>query len=702
MIVRLLWAVIATLLAWAPISAAQDSDSETTTTVLLDLGFSGALPSNEWAPVRVVVSPMERPIQAVARIAISMPDGAALTSMVPVATTPGRETVVPAVVWIPPSMLGIQLDLIAPGGGVIAASTYGAIAGAQSIALPPPSMMPMIVGVGSPTLRMAFGVDTYTRTFAGADGQALRDRVSIARVATATPSMAGGAPWLPTEPVAYGGVSAIVIDGQWIDRLEPATNEAIREWLLSGGRLLVVNASNASLRRLLGEAMPSGLSIAPPRETTLPAAFGGPASVVARTLDMREWTAAWEPLHGRPDLGIQGPAGLGWLMIASFDPDELAQAQRVEAMEVAWHQTLGVLIEHELNAGKQLLESSRWDMQSLDRLASSAGAAWVSQAPTVGVRAFVMIFAMLVALAFLLGPIDRLVLRRTGMLHRWWLTALGWILLATVGAWLLPTKVRSGPTTVSSIRVVDGWQDPSGRTRAWQETVDGMFLNRAARIELDGLEETAWLSPAVDVWSGRGAGNLVMAPQQGTMKPLPTTGRLWTTRTFRQQGPTKPPITADVEVRGETYAVRLQGDGAHRVDRLAVHTPDGWLHLLPDGEPEREGEAVVIRASKADLVDQPMRGFDTNRMLERDDFFRYWYETVKPEPALMAHLGEAHRRGRAFDALAKARPWAVVYAAWEDSEPRLATSVGEQFSTMWVYRLATPVRTLPGGSGGLP
>jgi len=694
----LAFVAIAMLRFSADVWGQDNTELDTTpTTVLLDFGFSGVLPAGEWAPVRIAVSPMEEAVEAIARIRISTRDGGSITSFVPVTSTPGRETLVPTTLWIPPVMTGVVVDLISQDRGPIASTRYGTLSGAQSIQLPMPSPMPIILGVGTPSLRLAFGVENYQREFFGPGAEALRERASVARVASAVPPSVGAPPWLPSQAKAYSGVSAVVVDGQVAQRLTPASLEALREWILSGGRLVLVNADNSALQRVLGNQAPQGLSMSPPASLELPAALGGPAAVLARGIDAVSWPAGWSPLPAAPDLAAQGPVGLGWVMLLGFDPDSLAEGGRAQAVELAWHGTLGEMILGDLEDGRGRLGRTRWEDTPMRELAERMALAWVSRAPTVGIGAFATIFIMMIALAFLIGPVDRVVLKRLGKLHRWWLAALIWIGLATIGAWILPTKVRSGPTTSNTIRIVDALDTPDEPTRAWQVSVNGMFFNRPVRLDMTDLDADAWLAPMIDPWDATSIGSLSMTPRGNTMKPGPITARLWTTRAYQQSGPTAPTLRARLELDNGLYRLTLRGDGADSIRSLTVNTRGQWLHALPGGSAERRDGELRLNASIADLTGVPPDEFDPNSVWTRR--YDYGNEPPRPDPGVVSVLEGPQRRAAALAALGSESDWAVVYASWTDEHPLFGSSVGEEFSTMWVYRIAIPVVSAGAASG---
>ncbi|CAK9053707.1 ATP-binding cassette sub-family A member 2 (ATP-binding cassette transporter 2) (ATP-binding cassette 2), partial [Durusdinium trenchii] len=397
--------------------------------------------------------------------------------------------------------------------------------------------------------------------------------------------------------------------------------------------------------------------------------------MAVRTFEQTDVPPAWRT--DEQGFTASGPVGLGTVSIVGFDPDAHANNDRIAAAETAWHAIMAPLITDRLEEGRRMLGASRWDGTSLGTVSMQAALGWVSRAPVVGMGAFLAIFAMMLGLAIALGPIDRFALRRLRSLHRWWLTAIAWIALATVGAWLAPSYVRSGPTTVGNIRTVDAWQDTTGTVHSWQTTISGIFLNRSAAIEFDSLDQTAWLSPAVHPWQYTGMGSLTSVSTNAAPATQPTTARLWTTRSFEQQGPTTLPLGVDFAEGRDRFELRLRGPIAERVETIAVRTGGRWLHLLPGGSPRRDGSDLILHAIRRDLVAQPPRSFDIDHLLgSRDGLRPFMYGDVdrRPPPSLTLELRGPANRTKSFEALSDTDDWAVVYLAWDGDDPLIAAN----------------------------
>ena len=705
------WCVLAWMAAWlvpAMLSWAQPGDAEKPLTVLAQAGFGDLLPADRWAPVRVIVSPREEAIEGIARVRFIGPGGLDLASIAPLTTTPGRETVLPMTVWVPARFDAMQVDFLDGRGRRLAGSRYDQSGLSTSIYIDVPTTNPIVLVTGVPSLTRAFGRMAYERAARDDDERDRLDMAALARIVTAAPLSPGQPPWLPGTAAAYEGLSVVVLDGSIATSLGPDALGAMREWLLGGGRIMLVNADGNALRAVFGEHTPDGLSFLPPRSVPLPEALGASGDVVARELARPVIGGGWRPLEAAPGLGAQGPIGLGWAMVLGLDPGELDGANPSGEVETLWQATLGVLIREDLETARIMLGSRRYDQQPTSVMAGSSVYAWLSRSPSVGIGAFIAIFAMMLALAVLLGPIDRFVLRRTGLLHRWWLMALGWIALASVGAWLLPGMVRSGPTNVTSVRVVDALETPDGTEHAWQASYTGVFMNRSATIELHDAEVDAWVSPwtspAMYYGPSMTSGSVSWTASGSVMRPSPTVARLWTLRHFREVGPTTPPIAARFEVDGGRMVLRVSGPAAGRVQQLSVHTGGKWLNMLPGGRRQDTGDGFTIAASVQDISSVPATPFNVNQSDNRMQEFQWWDGSNPPTPWLLTHLPGPSSRTEALERLGAHEDWAVVYASWSDEHRSLAGNVGEDFTTLWSCRLAVPIRTMgeasPAAGGG--
>jgi len=671
---------------------------------LLDVGFNGVVPAGSWAPVRVLLSGGDEPLEGVVRIAIDGGDRR-LSVVAPAATTPGRESAIPLVAFLPAGLRGIDVAFSARGRGTIASASYRVLPGAGQVAMTPATDAPVFLGVGCASLARAWETSPDQPERPGG-------RLWSPEVASAVAAGPGLGYRLPTSPMAYTGLAAIVLDGQRLDRIEPAAKRALADWTRGGGRLVVVNASARGLESLLGDGLPRGPAIQDPRP--VPAPRGG-GTVVARPLLAQSLPPGWRESGQAPGGGrmrMQGPLGLGWLTLSAWDPDELAAAGDPDSADAAWGELLADAREAHEQLRLTVNNRSGWSLSP--RMASLAFAfQLVGEAPAVGAGAFAVIFAMMALLAGAMGLGDRLVLRRLGLTRLWWVVAVGWIALATLGALIAPRIVRSGPTLVSRVEVVDAATpglagvDP-GRATAWRAASTGVFLNQADRIDLDGLPPGAHVVPQMAPFfsgygptGGVGVEGLAMAvAPDGTPRPLNPTGRLWTLRVFRERGIDQRGLAATVERAEGTYAVRLRGVAGEEVVRATLHAGGAWYELQPPRSPGRGGTAQWTADMDAPLAGAPSAWSITES--ERDQGWWDWSRSLSEgilRPGSLFALPGAGERGAALAALGGDQRSAVVYVYTRSQRPVVASVVGQRFQTHTLHRVAAAVA---GSSGQEP
>ncbi|GIW73624.1 MAG: hypothetical protein KatS3mg103_0146 [Phycisphaerales bacterium] len=697
-------------LAWVGVQAHAQDASRQPGSVLLDFGFEGEVRGGRWCPARIIVGVHDEPIQAVARITVHTPRGGRLTTMVPLATTPGRETIVPTTLWLHPGTMWIDVALLDRRGRAIVSTTYGQLAGAHALPLPNIASTPVIVGVHSPSLRTLTrdaSSDLSQSFLLEASRYTLRSegRLERARIAQALPLRPQEPPWLAHTLMGYDMADVVVLDGQRVGMLEPTAIEALRQWVATGGRLVLAGCDNAALQRVLGPLRPAGVAFGAVDRQAVPESLGGPGEVPGRVPLYESLPAGWKPLAAAPGLGVHGPVGLGWALLLGIDPDSLAMQQGDPAARRAWRATLQTLYRLDINTIEQLeprlASRMAWYGEPIEMTAQQMVYAWVTRMPEFGVGSFVVIFAMMIGLGLAIGPVDRMVLRRLGALHLWWMTCLGWIVLATIGSLILPTLVRSEPTRVRSLRIVDAIDpDGQGRPLAYEHAYVGIAFGQSTLLDLDDLEPTSWLSPMAVGTSLGDEPMLEMVPSGRVMRPGPTPARMWTSRAFEVRGPTEPSLRASARVHDGELVCTLTGRDASRVDWAYVHTGGSWYALEPRPDSSDARTRLIARLELPVLRSQtwtdPASGARSILMSD------VWREPRFPQdgllpPAFALMLDGVRAHDPVMLALGEDPGWAVLYATFENDRTPIGGRLNADRRTQWVYRYAMPLRPASGG-----
>ncbi|MBX9737506.1 MAG: hypothetical protein K2X32_11325 [Phycisphaerales bacterium] len=182
-------------------------------------------------------------------------------------------------------------------------------------------------------------------------------------------------------------------------------------------------------------------------------------------------------------LGVIGPVGFGQLLVLGFDPSRVAEPISGEATADVWS-TL-------LTEQARLVNPAPWNDEFDYMLGSgrsrSAGygvqmaiaSLCTPRPPSLTVIIVIILGGLL--LAALIGPIDLLVLGFLKARQYAWLTATGWLLLASVAAWILPEILRPLPGSANRVEVVDVLAQPES-SASMTAGVTTIFVGKAGAI----------------------------------------------------------------------------------------------------------------------------------------------------------------------------------------------------------------------------
>lgn len=464
----------------------------------------------------------ERPLPVVVRVA--GPDGGPLSEAfdgivrlrylqdatqrasvsVRVAGTPGRVASAQAVVCVPRALQEVEAELLDAQGRLLGRETYAAqIRRDTDLPLPEVSSTDALVVASA---GMPAGVpDSVLRALRPRDDQGWD---YTTRYASAVLPVAD----VPVAASALSSLAALVVSAQ--ADLDPRAMAAIREWVLGGGRLLViadgpgdgwrrwfppgpsgdmvalgdsrVTPTPADLVRAAGRPLPlprsgTGPTRRPdgtfvPSETREPEVGVPTASVVARPVRLTPrglaegWATAWATegpgLRGdeatSPALLAWGPVGFGMVAVLGVEPRRTNAAGSDPAADRVWDNALRPLLADARPVGRtrdnQPAYYSEWYIGSGESRATAASIESAlnllgDEPPVDHVVALAVTISMGV-LVLAVGPLDYFLLgaRRR---HRSWLTSLGWVALASVGAFAGPAMLRGGESRVQRLSLID-------------------------------------------------------------------------------------------------------------------------------------------------------------------------------------------------------------------------------------------------------
>ncbi|MFN8818313.1 MAG: hypothetical protein ACK5ZV_16455 [bacterium] len=468
--------------------------------VSLTWGVGGqGMRADHWSPLVVTLAPGREPFDGVL-LAEHIQDSTQRTTVarpVAVAAQPLR---VELTLNVPGNLRDMDLTLLDSRGTPVARwSASGHRSGDEVLPFGPINPGSGVVLAASADVEWLSDMGVAALT--GVDPS---DRLSTGAVRSARLAAAD----FPTTPQAYDGVDVLVVSGEDALSLEPRQVSAVREWVLSGGRLVVVQGVPGSgwrrwlppgpagevitLDQPLPGAVPAALAKALTAEHTAPPAAkrsddtadaeeperltaAKALASLARAVPVsqvpqrritltpvgvaRGWRAHWGEAADQA-VSATGPVGLGMVTVLGLNPARAAQMINDAAIARAWVETLRTLpVRWEIAAPTNNDVAANWGnwywRPSVRGTAVGRALAAMAEAPPVTHTMALAIGGVLVLLALLLGPVDLLVLGRLRLRHRSWITASAYITIASTVAWWLPQVLRSGRTTFAAVQVID-------------------------------------------------------------------------------------------------------------------------------------------------------------------------------------------------------------------------------------------------------
>ena len=481
------------------------------------------------------------------------------------------------------------------------------------IACPPgfPSFTVQLAGVdatGEDVLRRISVPDQQQMLqplFGGGYGQRLVGVIGSPSILDAVTSSQGGSGLDNVVPVRFSpglepvrarelaGFTAFIVETRALENWPERSRRALDAWLRSGGRLLLIEPPGGVIESIAGmlpveivEAV-SGSGIPGLREelTVRSAAY--------RLTPEAARDGWW--LFGRFGTGVRvgtvasGPVGLGMLTLISIDP-KTAGAEDGDLAD-SW----GSLLDHAGPAEhRSTAMANRFGSGATMRSLGSGGSVAEGSAMANMIDGLADVegsyFALLMAvaivlggLALMLGPGDWFILKRLRGRGRSWMTALGWIALASMLVYALPGLVSD--RTASVQRVVMVHLDPEDQSAAH-------FVGVTAASSLKRFSIDVGAIPGAGSWwrGVAGAGGSSASPLlptvpfvqavDGAMAPLePVDLADRSIRAFFDSGHRSNARRVRIEQRaGAVPVVRL--DGFDDVIAVAIMTSGAPMHFV--------------------------------------------------------------------------------------------------------------------------
>jgi len=375
-------------------------------------------------------------------------------------------------------------------------------------------------------------------------------------------------PQLPWDWPGYSALDLLVLyDPDWT-AMRDQQKAAIREWILGGGKALIVLGSHPlpasdPIARLLP------LRVGEPRKVELPeslirswgcAAFTTSA-VTCWTIETTGAPGWRAEAHGaEPALFAHGPVGFGRAGVLAFDPSVLGGAQG-ENLAPFWMEFANPFLDRSVLESRPAKEKEEANYDyGYDETAESSNAVlnFLLDIPEMEPISILWVIGLLMALAVVIGPVDYLILRKHDRLPLTWLTFTVYIGLFSVLAFLGVKALRAGDTQLRAVSVFDGLE---GGGERWASCYSGIFASDTDDYKLSGLDKSQWwsaIAPAPERHYGYYSSGystsrrITCAQQDGGSRPVYLPINVWSMQCLLAEACERAPmpIAARVELKG--------------------------------------------------------------------------------------------------------------------------------------------------------
>jgi hypothetical protein len=551
---------------------------------------------------------------------------------------------------------------------------------------------------------------------------------------------------LPVSWTAYDSLSVLVVQGEAAAKADPRGLLAVQEWVRAGGRLVILAPTAGPVWRQWLPPGPAGdlVEAGEVERLGVPAAVvmavtgagltddSGVAPVPAstagqRTLRLTErgraegWTVRW-PASGREDGGslAEGPCGLGWVTVLGFDPRSATVANTTVATTAAWEEALEGSMGDWLDAASRddTQRNAWWFATEPDSYSAiRAGLDRIVRTPELGDTVYWLILGGALLFAALVGPVDYLVLSRLRLSHRSWLTALGWIALASFLAYAGPRVVRATATTVSRLTVIDTVMpplvggEPAERPVVAQTALTAVFAGHTGEFRPSAGFASAFVRGVSSVFFfGASAPSATISTTQGPgtadadgrrasiVDSLPMS--IWTLRTLLDETLPPPEVTARIEPEagGDGWTLTVRGVPAgSRVAQGACQMGDRWYKLTFAERPGPAGLMLTAAIARgAARLERPAEWAPAAMADLSYPGMRVPGALSEARPGLSLSLPGSARRTRSItarvdgDGVDGAGRWACVYLEVEGL-PGDVIVPGAEPSRLAIVRLLAPL-----------
>lgn len=646
-------------------------------------GLGRLMMPERWNAVRIEISGGAVPFDGMIRVAVGSGASTELVATAPFGATPGKTTFVDLAVPLNAvqdygdDRRRVSIELLDNRGRRFRAAEFTADGRGNTVpfnATPLGANAKTVLAVGTMSLRRAH--DSW------ASGPGADERWSMVSVGYDLPES------LPTVWMAYDAWETVVLTTDATLRLDGAQRSALAEWVAAGGSIvLIVDAARADLGWLLGE--PTVDLIPGPTEDRLKFGLtteGEFRGWTIRDLESPAGSGMRTDEPGARGVGAiaEGILGGGWVTLIVDDPIDIYPWGEPGAL---WREVLSVSM-----SSQWPVRVDPWNSMASERRRATDSVLNIAAAG-MGLRSDFPILpfgGVLITLALLVGPVDRLVLRRLRLTRYAWLSALVWIGVVAGAGYIAPRLLRASDSeqhrlVATDINTLDGHASRSGLV--------SFFAGRTGARSVEGTDPRAWwlrASTSRNPWDSRPVSSITLYTDQRrgstpTMLPM----GVWTLNFLMDESRVVASASGRLVLndRGRPERLELEGIPAVAPGVLVAHDARSYAAT------HHAGGVWTLDHADHSLADRYGLGLSG---------VEYWPHIEADQGAdLMTAalwLPGASRRGHSIERAAGSPSLAVVYATLVDQPSDVSVTLGGEAESdrrprTEVVRMLIPVVT---------
>jgi hypothetical protein len=358
--------------------------------------FGGTIRPNRWVPLLVTITGGAKAFEGELAVSYAQDDRIGAQIVRSVVATPSKAVTFPVLINLPPGCSRFHLSLRGPGRSVasLAFNSIPDLTRGEALLPTVTGVTPLVLALGSP----ADALLASARAILDPEPALDQNRSAVGVVPPAISFLDPAL--LPPSWAALDSALLVVTTAESARATETRSRAALREWVASGGRLVILaDAAGETWRDWFTDAPPSPpsppsapatdslvpIALAPARSVPVPTDLAktlfwippaadkmtpsGPgvggrtqrsspsrqagslieaaSTITARPISLTPlgqrlaWTLRF-PLEGAPDTALvaEGPFGLGWITVVAFNPDRVPAIASSDATRRLWHDLL--------------------------------------------------------------------------------------------------------------------------------------------------------------------------------------------------------------------------------------------------------------------------------------------------------------------------------------------------------------------------